>query len=514
VTPTVKTPSLKDGDNTITLTQDSPFGTLTATATLNSWDSTWSVGPQGVVATPTAPITLTVRDSALHCGGTTAKVYLDDKTAVKASITAPPGNDRFALPPATFSDDGYFQSAGSGEHFIRVEIQDVPICGPIHFSGLDPTPTPDPSDPGGPGPGGGFGGAGPPPPPTIVRIPFTVLDPWVGADYSGLDQSALPFTQTVSVPGFDPDTDVYNNRDLQPKTIFVDDTQVGTTMADVWKGPVSPPCGDSVLKVTQPTSFGVVTAQTPLHVFCPQVQLSPAVIAKAAQPATLELSGDGFHRSNGNIGLTRPYVITIDGTQVGQGDMDDAGAFTNSFAASGLACGSHDVTVTELPSQGGASLARPTAAAGDPVPPDPNGPMTATAPLTVNCPTAGQAHGSSGQPGGSTSTPPAPTLAVNPQGVIAGMRTFVTGTGFTPGHKITLTWALSNGEKEAACPGTTVTVLPNRTIAAMCLIPQHDTIGRRQLIASDGTRSARADALIINSSMQPSSRNSRLVIRR
>jgi len=519
VAPTVTTPTLKDGDNTIRLTQDSPFGTLQATAVLPSWNSTWSVSPQGVVAQPTAPIPLTVTDSATHCGGTTATFYLGNQTAVKKTISMTAAAKEL-MPPAAFSDDGFFETAASGDRFIRVEIVEGTNCAPviINFAGIAP------GDPGDPGPGGPIGTLPPPPPPTrtIVKIPFTVLDPSVQVDQYVLDQSDLPFTQTVKLPGFDTDADVYNNRDLQPTDVYIGEEKVGTTTGDQWTGPVSPPCGDSALTARQATSFGLISIQRTLHVYCPEIQLNPSVIAKADQPATIALSGDEFHTSNPDGGRTQPYVITLDGTQVGDGDMDMDGSFSNSFVASGLACGSHDVTVTELPQQGGAELALPagpTAAAADPVPPEPNGPLTVTSSLMVNCPVTDPGQPSdpghprrpqSHKPG----QPPTPTLAVNPQGVIVGMRTFVTGTGFTPGHKITLTWTLSSGETEAACPGTTVTVLPDGTVSALCLIPQHDTIGRRQLIARDGTRSAQADALIINSSMQPSSRNSRLVIRR
>ena len=54
--------------------------------------------------------------------------------------------------------------------------------------------------------------------------------------------------------------------------------------------------------------------------------------------------------------------------------------------------------------------------------------MSVAVPLTVNCPAPGNPRGP-GKPGtlstpGSTGTiTPVPTLAVNPQGVIAGMRT-------------------------------------------------------------------------------------------
>jgi len=514
VTPTVKTPSLKDGDNTITLTQDSPFGTLTATATLNSWNSTWSVSPQGEVTTA-SQVTLTVSDSAKHCGGTTANFYLGTQTVAKKTISMTDESQEL-MPPATFSDDGYFFTSNPDNRYVRVEIVEGRSCSPIRFAAIDP----DPAATGDPGPGGGFQPP-PPPTPTIVQIPFTVLDPGLQVEHSDLDQSALPATDTVYLPGFDTNNDIYNNRDLQPTAVYVGEEKVGTTMGSQWTGPLSPPCGDSVLTARQATSFGTISIQTPLHVYCPQAQLSPAVIAKAAEPATVQLSGEKFHTSDAQSGVTRPYVVTVDGTQVANGDMDDAGAFTTSFVASGLDCGPHDVTVTELPSQGGAQLAlpaTPTAAADDPAPPEPNGPMTVTSSLTVNCPVTdpGQPGEPShpGQPQGKPGTPAPPTLAVNPQGVIAGMRTFVTGTGFTPGHTITLTWTLSNGQTEPACVGTPVTVLPDRTIAALCLIPQHDTIGRRRLNASDGTRSAQADALIINSSMQPSGRNSRLVIRR
>ena len=94
------------------------------------------------------------------------------------------------------------------------------------------------------------------------------------------------------------------------------------------------------------------------------------------------------------------------------------------------------------------------------------------------------------------------------------MRAFVTGTGFTPGKTVTLTWQLPNGRSEPACPGVTVKVLKDGTLATTCQVSQRDRIGLRRLIGSDGNRSAATVALIISSSMQPSRRHDRFVVRR
>jgi len=77
------------------------------------------------------------------------------------------------------------------------------------------------------------------------------------------------------------------------------------------------------------------------------------------------VEGDTFHPSTANE--TQPYVITIDGTKVGEDDMDEAGTLVQLVTAKGLACGSH-------------------------------APMSVAAPLTVNCPPPGNPRGP-GKPG-------------------------------------------------------------------------------------------------------------------
>jgi len=161
------------------------------------------------------------------------------------------------------------------------------------------------------------------------------------------------------------------------------------------------------------------------------------------------VEGDTFHPSTANE--TQPYVITIDGTKVGEDDMDEAGTLVQLVTAKGLACGSHDVTVTELP---------PQSTGGDFAPSLP--------------------------PGGRTRSerPDERRRAPHRELPAAG---------------------------QPARPGQ---AWPNGTLATPCLISQHDRIGRRVLVGSDGSRSASAGALVISSSMQPSQRNDRFVIRR
>jgi hypothetical protein len=260
-------------------------------------------------------------------------------------------------------------------------------------------------------------------------------------------------------------------------------------------------------------------AEQTLTVLCPQLDLSPAVITQASQPRAIALRGTSFHPSTGLEGSVRPYVLTVDGTKVGDGVMDNAGAFTTSFPASGLVCGAHDVTVTEQEAGSPTRPAKiPPTAAADPVPSNPDGPLTVSTSLVVNCPSVITPQLPPGQvnaPRGTVTTPPNTTLDIEPQVVTAGMIADVTGTGFTPGHKVSLNWLLPAGGKQSACQGP---VIANKdgVFVFRCLVPLHEQIGQRTMIATDGKHTAVAGALVISGSMQPAGRigrNPRMVSR-
>lgn len=505
------TADLGCGDHVVTLRQPGPYGELQASDTISVYCSTWSVAPHGLINT-TGPSDITVSDTKTYRPGTVATVTIDG-----SDLGTPPQNKQLGVitPDAnghlvkTFSDDGYFQCPydSNGSYSLYSQAIDV------HISEPDP------------GPRLRFAAARVE---SDVQIPFRLLCPEVGVDHAFVDQAALPAAVTVTARNFADGSDAYDIHDLPPLAVLLDGKQIGTAAptvdwtADVtWTGNVSASCGKHIITVAQPTDFGPAGAQTPFTVLCPQLALRPDVIASSSQPRAVAVQGAGFHPpvNHGEGGIyPQPYVLSVDGRQLGQGDTDDDGNIATSFTASSLPCGIHTVTITEQPPQSPPELASsaPSRAA------DPDPLLSASAPLTVNCPTPPPPPPSRPHDGprpggprpGGPATPAAPTLAVNPRSVIAGLRTMVTGTGFAPGRTVGLTWTLPSGRTEPACPGTTAKAGSDGTFAVYCLVPQHDRLGRRHLTGTDGKGSAGADALIVSSTMQPSRGHNRLVIRR
>jgi hypothetical protein len=173
------------------------------------------------------------------------------------------------------------------------------------------------------------------------------------------------------------------------------------------------------------------------------------------------------------------------------------------------------VTITEqVPPFGGGG----PAAAAEPT--DPNGPLSVSTVLVVNCPSivpppVDPSGGGKPHTHGRTPTTPNTTLAIQPQIIFAGMTAQVTGTGFTHNHKVTLTWVLPDGSKQPACQAP-VKADKNGVFMITCLSQRHEQIGQRTLTATDGTHTASAAAIVMNGPMQPSgrrTRNSRLVVR-
>lgn len=509
VVPTA-TKDLACGDHTVKLTQPSPDGPLAATTKLTVYCGPWTVTPKGIVL-PKDTMAFTV-DSGTQSFDTcsTADVYLDDPDDLSDPNDSYESIGTMNQDPSghmsnTFSFGGDFWFSSGAHHIIvRYYMEPVLKFAPTRLA-APVSPCTVPHD---------------------VYIPFHVLRPSAYM-YTQLDQSALPYSQTVSLSGFNGPDNAYDARDIQPKTLFINDQQIGTSTTDKWTGPITPPCGDSTLKITQPTSMGVASVDQPLTVYCPKVELSPAVIASDSQPRTLLLSGTAFHPvyDFGEGGqVPQPYVITLDGKPVAADDMDEAGAFASTFPASGLACGPHDVTVTEqVPPFGGGGSADasppatpPTTPAAAAEPADPNGPLTVSTVLVVNCPSIvpppdhGKPHTQ-----GRTPTTPNTTLAIQPQIIFAGMTAQVTGTGFTHNHKVTLTWVLPNGTKQPACQAP-VTANKDGVFMFLCLTQRHEQVGERTLTATDGTHTASAAAIVMNGPMQPSgrrTRDSRLVVR-
>jgi hypothetical protein len=488
------------GDHTIKLSQPSPYGLVEATAPFYVYCPSsvgWTVSPRGLLA-PQADNRFTLATTFRWSRVLGAAVYLDDSTDPVGTMAPAPSAPGTLEGSYEFSDNGQLRYGGGGAHTIHVK--GTQYCNEFKTCPFD------------------------------QRIPFYVVNPYVLLPHDELVQSALPFTETITLGSFENADDPYD-RHPQPKTVYLDDEPIGTSTTDAWTGALNPPCGKSTLKVAQNTPFGLASVDKTLTVLCPQVNLGPAVLEQKSQPRTITLTGSSFHpplHDEGGNPIMIPYTVSLDGTQVGNGFTNEDGTLMTAFTASGLACGPHDVTVAEHePDVGNGGdgiilLAPRRGTAAAPEPPDPDGPITVSTVLVVNCPVTPVPPSGPvtppGRPGLPNShppaPPPAPTLNVQPQVIIAGMTTLVTGTGFTSGRRVTLVWVLTGGAKQAACQQSP-TAGRDGTFQLLCVVPQRDRIGQRTLAATDGARTARAGALVISGPMQPSgrSRNPRLVIR-
>ncbi|HEY3713794.1 MAG TPA: hypothetical protein VGL39_04630, partial [Jatrophihabitantaceae bacterium] len=402
------------GQHTVTLSQPSTYGTLAVSGTIDVWCSSWSVTPQGFI-------------SQRHPQQN--KITLSDPTTVYPSGTVA----TVSFNGTTFGPLGTMTPDPAGHlhgDFLDKEFLD---CGGLYGMTADIIVDIVEPDPG-----------------VIVKIrqavapiefsehiPIQVLCPQAYLSHTEVVQNALPFQQGVNFWEFDGPSDPYNNRKLQPKSVFVNGVQVATSSdPDSWQGSMNGSCGENTVRVTQPTSFGVASAETTFSVLCPTVTADPQVISQASQPRSITVEGNAFHASESGR-RRQPYVVTLDGVRVAADDVDEAGSLVNVIPASGLACGPHNITVTEQPpvDVGGGDFAAPAPApAPDPVP-DPNGPITAGTLVVVNCPSIipppvpPVVPPAGGKPQGRPTTPNT-TLAIQPQIIIAGMTAQVTGTGF------------------------------------------------------------------------------------
>lgn len=517
------TVNLGCGEHTVELDQRYPAldaggatSSIRASTTLTVSCPTWTVSPQGVISKKTNT-DLTIGDkTTVYPPGTTAVATFNGTNITLGSMDV----DQDGHLSGTFSDQGYLQCGNiySYTDEILVQITEPDPGPPTGTSSGTPSAPPDPVK---------LREVAAAPTTTSVDIPVVSLCPAVNLSQEEVGQAAGPFTQRVQFFEFDDDNDPYGVGRLGNKTVYLNGAQVATvsqpSVSHTGDDPsadisMAGQCGENTVRVDQPTSFGLATAQSTFTVLCPQISISPAVVTSKSLPSTISLQGSSFHATGR---YTWPYVVTVDNKQVAHGDTGQNGAIATTFPASALACGLHTVTVTEQPRQGGednvvapAEGPAPANAPGAATPAaasDPDGPMTASAPLVVNCPAT------SNPPKHLTITPPtttpSATLSVQPSVVISGMRTLVSGTGFTPGKHVTLTWLLPHGATETARTLVPITPDKNGTFVALVLIPLHELGGDRILKGTDGPNTAAADALVMTGPMQPSGHNPRIVVR-
>lgn len=213
------------------------------------------------------------------------------------------------------------------------------------------------------------------------------------------------------------------------------------------------------------TAPSATTAPSPPGI--PQITLTPTSISRAHQPTTVLVTGSQFPAS-------QPVTISLDGTAVGSTMTDSGGGFTEPVTTRGLGCAAHQVKASEQAKPGASTLL-----------------FSASAPLRVTgCPM---------------------TLAISPAVLEPGELTQVTGTGFTPGTPVILSWRASVGG--APLLGTlSVAVGTGGAISGFFLVMPNDLLGPRQLVATQGATKLTANALVDPGPTQPSARD-RLIYR-
>ena len=294
--------------------------------------------------------------------------------------------------------------------------------------------------------------------------------------------------------------------------------QVGTLTeddSDIFGGTFSPSgavCGTNTVTVKDVLD-GETLGQGSTTIFenCPAIQLNPATVAQSAEPTTIQVTGTEF----------LPAIaadVTLGDAQA-EPDVTGRGTFTTPITVRGLACGTYPVTaamvldVIQAGIQGSGAPAvlagafSPLGGVGMPLAAPTSTAETATAPLTVTCPSSPSPSASaspSASPSSSPSGPPgAVTLTASPDVVSIGSVTSVTGTGFAPNTPVTLSWQIAPG---VTLPATTTPINPDATGAItdplIVLLPAAP--GKCSLIATQGTATASAPMVVQNGSMEPS----------
>jgi hypothetical protein len=193
-------------------------------------------------------------------------------------------------------------------------------------------------------------------------------------------------------------------------------------------------------------------------VSAPTIVLSPATITHASEPAQIGVTG---YRFNDRL----PVSLTLNGRTAGKVMPDTDGLFTATITATGLGCGTHQVTAAQQGFTAGSSL-------------------SASAPLAVT--------GCAGR------------LAINPSVLQPGELTHVTGSGFVAGRPVTLTWRLPHGGPPLL-GRLPVTADSKGAIATWFMVMPGDLLGQRQLVATQAGTSATANAVVDGGPMEPSS---------
>ncbi|HEV2372557.1 MAG TPA: hypothetical protein VGS19_10335 [Streptosporangiaceae bacterium] len=215
-------------------------------------------------------------------------------------------------------------------------------------------------------------------------------------------------------------------------------------------------------------SQDIVLGSATLTAECPTISLTPPTITSASEPTRVLVTGSLFESGN-------PVALLVDSQPAGSTTADDTGGISAPITAQGLACGTHQVTASQqitVSPLGGPPLV-----------------VNASATLTVTACTA----------------PPPPKLTINPDVLEPGEVTNATGTRFTPGVSVLLSWRLPGG----GGPLETATVTPDKagTFTTTFLVMLDDLPGPRQLVANQAGQFTTANALVEETALQPSNGN-------
>jgi len=306
-----------------------------------------------------------------------------------------------------------------------------------------------------------------PGPSTTYRVPCPTLT----VDPASVAWRPGPVDLELSGAGFGAWSHVDFTVSGKPPTDTADVTETGEFSLTVTLSAL-PGCGIHQVVATQEQDSLLPalpspppTATAPLTVTCPALTVVPGTIAAASLPRPLTWTLTGFDPR-------APVALRIADQPIGVVLTDGSGSGSSALPAGKLPCGPLQATARQV---------------------GPGAVPTASAALLVTC----------------TTPPPASvvpaTLTVGPAIVAAGTPTLATGTGFTPGRTVRLTWLLPDA---TSAPGVmTVVVGSKGSFRVMCLVFAHSRLGPRELVAAEtagpNIRAASASLLVVPGSLQP-----------
>jgi len=282
---------------------------------------------------------------------------------------------------------------------------------------------------------------------------LTTLCPAISLSPNAGSAPNVAVTVTVTPTDFDG----YQND--RPKVLTFDGRPVGTFG---YKKPISfvasAGCGPHQVTLVQASSYGTLSASADYPVRCPTAAVTPAVIARAAEPTPVMVTAGGFPPS-------AAVTVAINGSPARGATTDGGGNLAAPITVANLGCAGYTVSVTTNGLYGGIHV-------------------TASAPFTVSC---------------------SALITVDPAVVSAGMTTHVVGWGFTPATAVTLQWKLADGTTIGVNGSPQIASSPTGGVDFYTLVMSTEPIGERTLVATDTKGLAAVTTIVVaRGTMQPS----------